>query len=224
MIDPPAHDGKTSVERATALVQQMLQAKIHGARGIGYSELIGRQRGLLDEDGTPGELYLPCAHSGLALSGAEHLGSMRLPRNSENQVFVRADQAVMVAWSSKPKREIYYLGPDVRRVDLWGKSTKLAEAEGGQVLELGPVPTFFCAGSAAVARSRVAMDLETSRFESVFGVTQPDRVTIKNTFDTPVFGNVHVIVPDGWQRGLRRCRSSWRPARRCACRWICSFP
>jgi hypothetical protein len=24
-------------------------------------------------------------------------------------------------------------------------------------------------------------------------------VTIKNTFDMPVFGNVHVVVPDGWQ-------------------------
>jgi hypothetical protein len=43
------------------------------------------------------------------------------------------------------------------------------------------------------------MDMEKTRFESVFGVTQPDVLTIKNTFDTPVFGNVHVIVPDGWQ-------------------------
>ena len=31
MLDPPATDGQSSVERATALVRQMLQAKIHGA-------------------------------------------------------------------------------------------------------------------------------------------------------------------------------------------------
>ena len=112
--------------RVADLVRRMIDAKLQGAEAVFCPEPFSTDRGLMNDDGTPGELLLPWRTTALMLGGAKYLGSLQLPGGSTNHIFLRDGEAVMVVWNDRPTRETLYLGEKVRQVDLWGRSTKPA--------------------------------------------------------------------------------------------------
>jgi hypothetical protein len=198
LLKPLSHREYALEARATDLVERMLAAKLHGAEGIFASDPLSSEHGLMNDDGTPGELFLPWRTAALALAGAEPLESIRLPEGSTNYVFVRDSDAAMVAWNRTPSQETLYLGEDVRLMDLWGREQQPAKTEAGHQLRLGPLPTFVTGLNKAVALWRHGCVLAHDRIPSVFNQRQSNRLEFRNTFDQPVEGSVTLVTPAHW--------------------------
>src|SRR5690606_39118538 len=82
--------------RARDLVERMIAVKIHRTQAAFATDPFDPHQGLLEPDGTPGELFLPWRTTALLLGGAEYLGTLERPGGSENHVFQRGDEAVMM--------------------------------------------------------------------------------------------------------------------------------
>jgi hypothetical protein len=203
LVEPLPRGASAAEARARDLVEQMIAAKIAGAEGVFLPSPFSTERGVMNDDGTPGELLPPWRAAALALGGAKYLGEIQLPRGSRNHVFSRDGQAVMVVWNERPAREVLYLGEDVRQLDLSGRVTALesqtdADGRRRQVVEVGPMPTFLLGVNLPVARWRRAAKFERDRMPSVPGEAHSNALRLKNTFDEAVVGQVALVAPEDW--------------------------
>jgi len=185
--------------RVIDLIERMMAARIHGADAVFCPDPFDADCGLMNPDGTPGELFLPWRTAALLLGRADHLGSLQLPGGSANEVFVQNDQAVMVMWNSRPTREAIALGPRASLQDPWGCPVAVGLEEGRQVFEVGPVPTFASGLSPAVALWRINCKLEQQRIPSVFGRPHGNALRFVNRFPQAVSGTARFVAPRGWQ-------------------------
>lgn len=184
--------------RATDLVARMIAAKIHGAEAVFCPEPFHDEHGLMNADGTPGDLFFAWRGAALALGGAEHLGSIDLPGGSPNQVFLRRNDAVMVVWNWNPTNEVVYLGDRVRQIDLWGHETTPRTEGHRQVIEVDRVPKFITGLDPAVARWRRNFRFTQDKMPSVFAVAHGNTLAFQNTFDRGIAGQATVVAPEGW--------------------------
>lgn len=184
--------------RATDLVDRILSAKMHGAEAIFVPDPFDPECGLMNEDGTPGELFVPWRTTALMLAGSQYLGSIQLPEGSRNQIFARDDTATMVVWNHEPTREVLYLGDHVGQVDLWSRRRVPEEQDRRQVIEAGPLPTFVTGLDLAVTRMRQSCTLAVDRIPSVFGMRHRNELQITNTFDAGIAGRFKLVAPDVW--------------------------
>jgi hypothetical protein len=198
LIQPLARGQYKLEERVNDLVERMLAAKLERAEGIFASDPFDGQQGLLNSDGTPGELFLPWRTTALLLGGAEPLQSIRLPNGSRNHVFARNGDAVMIVWNRKPVYETLYLGEQVRQVDLWGRESAPEKSEQGHRIQVGPQPAFITGVNRELAQWRRRFVLGNERIPSIFGQRQPTWVEFTNTFDQPVEGSVTLVAPEQW--------------------------
>ena len=173
LLEPLSRQGHAVGDRAKNLVQQMLAAKTEGAEGIFISDPFHTETGLMNGDGSPGELFLPWRTTAMALAGSESLGSLYLPQGSANHVFTRANDAVMVVWNPKPSTEQIYLGGQARQIDLWGRDLEIASDEIGQTFKTGPLPTFLTGLHKSIALWQVGFTLDRKSIPSVFGARHP---------------------------------------------------
>ena len=121
MIEPLARGAYDLETRTRDLVEQILAAKKHGADGIFVAAPFDDRRGLMTDQGTPGDLFLPWRTTASLLSGSRFLGKIRLPGGSENHIFeADSGEVLMVLWNRYPKQEVLYLGDSIRVVDVWG--------------------------------------------------------------------------------------------------------
>ena len=118
-----------------------MAAKMQKADGIFVPDPFGAEHGLMNDDGTAGELLLPWRTTALSLAGAEYLGSLQLPGGSQNRVFLQNGKTTLVVWNDTPKHERFYLGEDVQQMDIWGRKTTPEQEGGQQGIDVGPVPT-----------------------------------------------------------------------------------
>jgi hypothetical protein len=194
--------------RAYDLVLRMLEAKVHQCDAIFVSDPFDVEHGLMNRDGTPDELLLPWVVAARMLGGARYLGSLVLPHASHNHVFARDGQAIMVVWNQKPTKEVFYLGDDVRVVDLWGRRTKVpqVEIEGAakQELVVGTLPVFVTGLNLAVAQWRLDFDFDNTQLASVFGRPQMTTMRFRNFFSRGLGGTVTLNVPEVWELSYRR--------------------
>jgi hypothetical protein len=137
---------------------------------------------------------LPWRTTALLLGGARHIGSIRMPQGSHNEIFARNGQAVMVMWRETPAEEVLFLGRDVEQVDLWGRVTRPRQQGDRQVIRVGPMPTFVIGINSAVAQWRMALTLEATQLPSVFGRPHPNAIQVKNFFPQGVVGEVRVVA------------------------------
>lgn len=188
--------------RARDLVERMIAVKIHRTQAAFATDPFDPHQGLLEPDGTPGELFLPWRTTALLLGGAEYLGTLELPGGSENHVFQRGDEAVMMIRNDRPTRETLYLGEEIEHLDLWGRSLEVESNSSGQLLEqtvvAGPMPTFVTGLSLPVAKLRISFAFETPSLPSVFGRDLEARYTFDNPFPQGVGGQIKVLPPDDW--------------------------
>ena len=200
LVDPLDRNHYSLEARTRDLVEQMIAAKIHGADGIFVSQPFDDRRGIMTNEGTPGELLLPWRTTSALLSGARYLGKIRMPQGSENRIFeARNGEVVMVLWNKVPTTEKIYLGEDVKVVDVWGRSEQPGQDEHRQVIEVSILPQFVIGLEPSVARWRMNTHLTEPNIPSVFGSTHPNGIKITNTYGQGAGGTVKIIAPDGWQ-------------------------
>jgi len=204
VLEPLCRDRYSSDARAIDLVRQMTAAKIDGAEGIFVTDPFSTDRGLMNDDGTAGELFMPWRTTALMLARARYLGSIQLPSGSQNHIFARQQDAVMVVSNEAAKQEVIYLGHDVRQVDLWGRSTTAGQRGNRQVIEVGHLGTFVTGIDEKIVRWRQGFSLASDWMPSVAGSRHENSFRLKNTFDQPVAGHVELIVPDRWELHPRR--------------------
>jgi hypothetical protein len=199
VLEPLAKADYAADVRARDLAQRMLAAKIGGAGGVFVPEVFSAEHGLMNADGTAGELLLPWRTTALALAGAKYVGTLSLANGSTNHVFDRDGQMVMVVWSERRGEERLYLGDDVRQMDLWGHSVKPVTENSEQVIQVQSMPTFLTGLNAAVLRWRIAVQLSETQWPSLFGAAHSSALIVKNTFGQGISGQIRIVAPDGWR-------------------------
>ena len=207
VIEPLSKDRYPLEVRATDLARRMIAAKIHGAEAVFCPQPFSTQRGLLNDDGTPGELFFTWRTAARTLGGAKHLGSLQLPRGSSNFVFARGHDVVMVVWNDKPTEEVIYLGEDVRQIDLWGRSVSAAGSGGRgpekkehrQVIRVGRLPTFITGIHGPITRWRLDFALAEDRIPSISNHAHQNSFQLKNHFPRGVVGRAALVTPDVWK-------------------------
>jgi len=186
-------------DRVIELVQQMIAAKTEGAAAIFFADPLSSDRGMLNEDGSPGDLLMPWRTTALLLGGARPAGSITLPQGSANQVFLRDHDAVMVLCSPTPARETLWLGDDARLVDVRGRETSLPKTDSGQAVQVGAIPSFIVGIHKGVAQWQLGVALAKDRIPGPPGDRQTNELTWKNSLDQTVDGTVVVEPPQGWR-------------------------
>ena len=81
MLDPPPHAGQSSVDRATALVRQMLEAKIHGAQASAIPTWSVTSEGSWKTTALPANCISP-AHRGLGTQRRTNIWAARGSRTT----------------------------------------------------------------------------------------------------------------------------------------------
>jgi hypothetical protein len=198
-LPPLPKQGYTLSQRADSLVRGMLAAKIHGADAIFCPDPFDPQCGLMEPDGTPGDLLLPWRTTALVLGGAKYVGAVELPGGSANVVFARPGDAVMVLWNPSPQEETLYLGPSLRQVDLWGRVTQPAEHQGGRLVRVDPLPTFLVGISQPLVGWQMAFGMARQQMPAVPAEPQENSFQVKNTFAEAVDVKVRLAAPEGWR-------------------------
>lgn len=210
VLTPLAQSQYANSSRILDLVQRMIAARQLGAT-VFVPQPFDDEQGLLNRDGSPGELYVPWRTTATLLGGTEYLGSLPLPGGSVNHVFAREGHAVMVLWNDAPVQETLYLGDDVRQLDLWGRDLKIktrtsdevgnrgtAEDRPETAIQVGPEPTFLLGLDAGLARWQIRAQFETTHLESVFGRQQPVTIHLENSFPQGVSGSATLHAPKAW--------------------------
>lgn len=198
VFDPLNRDHYSRDVRILDLVRRMISAKINEVEGIFISDPFDPKRGLMREDGTPGDLFLPWRTTALMLGGAEYIGSIRLPGGSENRVFSRGDETIMVVWNDAPLQEVISVGDNARQVDLWGHRNTPAKEQFRQVFEVGPMPTFITGVDQGIIRCRQSFSFEKNQIPSVFERRHRNAFRMTNLFDRGVSVVAELHAEEDW--------------------------
>jgi hypothetical protein len=206
VMSPLPKSQYSTATRTIDLVQRMLSARQHGASGVFVPEPFGDEQGLMNADGSPGELFVPWRTTATLLGGSQYLGQLQMPGGSINHLFARDGQTVMVIWNDQPGTETFYLGDEVRQLDVWGRELKVekqASQEQNQDqpetrIQVGPEPTFLIGLDDGLARWQIRARFMTTHLESVFGRQQPISIRLENGFPQGVSGEATLHAPKAW--------------------------
>jgi len=202
ILDPLDRRSYSTQDRVQDLVMRMLAAKIHGADAAFVPQPFSTDHGLMNDDGTPGELLVPWRTVANTVSGADYVGQIELPSGSTNHVFARSGQAFMIVWSDQPTRERLSLGEELRQTDLWGRELPIERvSENDQVEHLISVdsqPTIVTGLNEAVVRWQVDLAFDNPRLASVFGREQPLVMRVRNHFGQAIGGEIALRSPKSW--------------------------
>ena len=203
MMLQPLSDQEYSLEtRARDLVRRMLAAKIAGVGAIFIPQPFAKEHGLMHANGSPAPLLLAWRTTAMLLGGGVYAGNIKLPHGSENHIFVRADDAVMVVWNDRPVTETVFLGENIKHYDVWGspiEAESSSDEVNGQRIQVGPMPTFITGVNPALAKWGRDFRFETERLASVFGRNQLAPYQFTNTFAQGLGGRVKFNVPPDWK-------------------------
>jgi hypothetical protein len=201
-ISPLLRDEYSSEIRLQDLVQRMLAAKMNGAQAIFLPQPFSEESGVMSENGSPGELFVPWRTTAMLIGGTEYLGALQLPGGTTGHVFAKNGNAVMALWSDRPTVERVDLAEDIEQIDVWGRGVKpkTREEDGHKLYELpiGPMPTFITGLSEGVARWQSALSFENSQLSSIAGREQVLMLRIKNTFPQGISGELTLFAPKSW--------------------------
>ncbi|WP_145251764.1 hypothetical protein [Aeoliella mucimassa] len=184
-------------------VRQMVAAKIHGADGIFVGNPFTGPEGVMNTDGTPGELLLPWRTAASLLGGCHYLGELDLPSHSRNYVFQDANgKVLMIAWNDTPVTEHLYLGEQVEQIDVWGRRTTLELDDQDKVsVEIDRNPSFIIGLNPAVTQWRMAVEFDRLNIPSVFARPHANLIRGSNHFTQGVTGKYTIFVPERLDEG-----------------------
>lgn len=199
VLDPLPRSQYSTEVRASDLIHRMLGAKMHGAEAVFIPQPFDNERGLMNDDGTPGELLLPWRTTALALAGSQYAGSLQLPGGSSNHLFVRDGQAVLVVWNRNPIQERVFLGEGIKQVSVWGKAVDPPREGAAHVISVGSMPSFITGVQQPIARINMSVSLLRPRIPTAFGLPQENAVVMRNYFPQGVGGQMKLVAPDSWK-------------------------
>lgn len=195
-------------DRVRDLVDRMIAAKAHGAAAVFFVDPFSAEHGLMERSGSPTELFLPWRTIAASLDGAQSAGSITLPNGSENKLFLRSEDAVLVVSADKPTDETISLDGKLRVTDLWEKQIvthahdpaagNAPTNEPGTKFAVGPMPLVVTGIERGSAAWDVAMKLERAQLREVFGTPQQTALIVRNTYAQPVQGKLTFVAPEGW--------------------------
>ncbi len=188
--------------RIRDLVTRMVSAKISQANAIFVPCPFDENLGLMKEDGTPDELFLPWRTTAYQISGATYIGQIQMRSGSSNRVFLQRGKAVIVVWNEEPTNEVMYFGEHVKQVDVWGRTRAVDEIEEAdvrkQVIPVGKLPTFLTGVSLPVVKWQIGFRFDKQQIASIFGSEQPLPYRFTNHFPQGVSGDFRVVAPKMW--------------------------
>jgi hypothetical protein len=199
VLDPLPREHYSLETRITDLAMRMIAAKMEAAEGVFIPQAFSDTAGVMNQDGTVGELFIPWRTAAHLLAGAKPLGSLQLPANCRTEVFERGDQIVMAVWSDRPTRVQMFLGDDARQIDLWGRENSLPLENGMQILQVGPAPLFYTDIDAALMRTQMSVQFENATLASQFLKPQPNGLKLTSHFPQSIRGQVRIVAPDTWR-------------------------
>lgn len=198
LVEPLPRAAYPLEDRLADFTEQIVAAKVGKADGIFLPAPFDPERGVMQPDGSPGELFLPWRTLALALGGAELLGSLPLPQQSTNWLFARQQQAVLVLWNRRQVSEEVYLGDRAEVRDVWGRPVPTTTHAGGLAVPAGPLPLLVFGGPRGLAEWLVRFRLARDRLASVFAQRQPNQLELQCPFEQGVEGSVELSGPDDW--------------------------
>ena len=211
MLLSPLPKGEFSTEvRVQDLVLRMLAAKMHRADAVFVPRPFSDEAGVMNADGSPGELLVPWRTTAMLVGGAEYLGAIQLPGGTPGHIFAQDGRAVMAVWGPRDTVERVFLGDEIEQLDVYGRGSAppRGEVDGQPVSELkiGPMPSFIIGLREGVARFQAAAEFESTQLASVAGREQTIYLRLKNTFPQPITGEVKLNAPKSWGIDARPAR------------------
>lgn len=197
-VEPLSSEHYSLETRAGDLINRMLAAKMAGAEAVFISDPFGTH-GLMNSDGTPGEMLLPWRTTSQVLAGSEYLGSINMPQKSHNYIFTRGGEVMMVVWNDRKVSEKIYLGDNVRVTDVWGRKFTPPREGSDSVLTVGPMPRFLSGLNPAIVRWNMSLAFSKTTLPSVFGVTHENAFMVHNSFGQGVSARARLNMPESWK-------------------------
>lgn len=211
LIDPLPRNTYTLSTRVCDLIQQMMSARIENADAAFLPQPVDSSRGVLGDDGLPGELLLPFRTTAMLLADARYLGTMRLPSGSQNHVFRKPDDSLlMVVWNYGPATEELFLGEEILQLDPWGREIPSAGDAERQAIAVSQVPSFVLGLNELATTIRISAAFEHERLPSVFGRPHDNALTFVNSLAQGIGGTVTPVGSTGW--GFAPDRLSFKAA------------
>jgi len=198
-LRPLDRDSYTLEQRVADLVARMSVAKSDGAAAVFVSDPIDMSQGLVNNDGTPGELLLPWRTTAAALSGSTYRGTLQMAGGGEAKIFSRGGHDTIVAWSHTPETETIYLGEDARVTDVWGADVTMRTPDGQHRLALGTSPVFISSANAEIDGWRLGTEIERPALPSILGVAHSNRLRFTNPFAREMRGMVRLVAEPSWE-------------------------
>ncbi len=192
--------------RSSDLVKRMIAAKHAGADVILASDIFNPDHGLLNENGSPGILFLPWRTTSLALSGTHLEGSFQLKEKSENLVFFRKNEAIIIIWNDEateevPIEESIFLGENAFTTkNFWDTEGRLKQDSLYSPLQIKvtPVPLIIQQCSYELAKWRMAVEFKNGQVASKSGELH-DEIIGFNPYNSPVTVKIGKIKSQsGW--------------------------
>jgi len=193
-------------QRVAYLAKQIIAAKVGGASAIILKNPVAERGGVLNTDGSPGELFIPWRVLTHELNDARVERTTLSFRNGAWSIALRnRDETMLVLWrdddaDGPPREERAYLGDQVLISDLWGNVTKpkIDATTGEQIISVGSVPIFIRNCTEPILRWQLEVNFENKRISSETGAHQ-EAIIGKNTFPQGVNGMVRLKFPSEWK-------------------------
>ncbi len=199
-IDPLDARYYSSQHRIQNLAERMLVTAKNRVEAAFVSDPIDEYHGLMLPDGSPTILFLPWRTLAHHLTGAYFIGSFSLPGGSQNYVFEREGQAILIGWNNNPTKEQLYLGEMVSIADLWGNVTAaetiVDTSFREQVIEFGPEPIVVTGLNLPIARWRISFQLANSDVQQPGTSIARVNAGFSNGFDQSVVGSLEIFAPE----------------------------
>ena len=191
---------RNSEQRANEFVKRLVAAKQTGCDLVFCDDVFSPVHGLLEQDGSPTELFLPWRTVALALNDTRYSGSIVLPGRSPNHVFLGENTASMIVWNTEPREEEIYLGDDVQLHTIWGERVSLPSdfRTGRQKFKVSGVPLILTGCSKSLMEWRMRLRFDKGQVMNSM-TTQEETLFVTNTFPWPVNGTAQVIASNGWE-------------------------
>ncbi|MDR0392604.1 MAG: hypothetical protein LBH59_11890 [Planctomycetaceae bacterium] len=188
--------------RITDIVRKMVIGKVSGAGAVFLSKPISNRNGVLNEDGTPNEIFPAWRTTSVLLSGRDYLGQVKLPNRSTNYNFVDhfGGETVMVVWNDSasedlPVEETLYLGENVEVIDVWGKHITPELSGRNHKIVVGQIPIFVRGLDTDIVRLRLGFKLDRVEIPSRTNNEEQIPFTFANNTNSPINAQFTVIEP-----------------------------
>lgn len=199
-------DGNASVDRLRSLsrlAERIVIAYFHGVDTTFVSQPWKAQRDGYSFRITPNESLLVARTAFRILAGARPVTKLFVERGVESYLFEREDGGVLALWDATPEDGNItfetYLGPELRFVDLWGRTIPPKMRPDGTVeLTIGPTPVFLEGVDVNIALLRSSIEVLPQMVNAIFEKHKVE-IELTNPYDSSLTGELRITGPAGWK-------------------------